>query len=135
MAAPQPPETGGTYDPDHHSIAHLLMARGELLAAGLVALSRYRTDCVDNWNGGQYRATLEVPAEAFDQVCGELRKCLDAACRDVIGSDSYSGLQICVLAPPEDPDWAVALIGVLELRRIPSQRIDVPILDVVSTSS
>ena len=111
------------------------MARGERRAAGVVALSRYRSDRVDNFDGGQYEVTLEVSAEAYDQARGELRSCLDAACEDIIGHGNYAGLQIRVLAPPEDPDWAAKLIDVLRLRRVPSERIDVPAIEPTAASA
>ena len=69
-----------TYDSAHHSLAALLMARGETFAAGVVAISRYRSYCIDNLDGGQYEVTLEVPAEAYDQARGDLMACLRAAC-------------------------------------------------------
>lgn len=116
------------YDAAHHSLAALLMARGETFAAGVVALSRYRSYCVDNLDGGQYEVALEVPAEAYDQARGELLECLRAACEDVVGAGNYAGLTIRVLAPPPDSDWATKLIDVLRLRRVPSERISTPAL-------
>jgi hypothetical protein len=134
MSNPTAPTTNNIYDTTHHSLASLLMARGERLAAGVVALSRYRSDRVDNFDGGQYEVTLEVLAEAYDQARGELRSCLDQACEDIIGHGHYAGLQIRVLAPHEDPDWAAKLIDVLRLRRVPSERIDVPAIGPAAAS-
>ena len=116
------------YDPARHSLAALLLARGETFAAGVVALSRFRSYCVDNLDGGQYEVTLEVPAEAYDQARGELVGCLRAACEDVVGAGSYAGLVIRVLAPPPDPEWASKLVVVLRLRRVPSERAETPAL-------
>lgn len=58
------------FEADRHAIARLLQARGEAHAAAIVALSVYRPDHVDNWDGGQYEATLEVPPEFYGQVAG-----------------------------------------------------------------
>lgn len=130
-----PPPPGTTYDPSHHSVASLRTARGEHLAAGIVALSRYRSGLVDNFDGGQYEVTLEVPAEAYDQACGALRSCLDAACNDVTGHGHHAGLQLLVLPPSHDPDWAAKLLDVLRLRRVPSERIEVPAIEPAPTSA
>jgi len=117
-----------TYDSAHHSLAALLMARGETFAAGVVAISRYRSYCIDNLDGGQYEVTLEVPAEAYDQARGDLMACLRAACEDVVGADHYAGLVIRVLAPPPDPEWTSKLVEILRMRRVPSERMDLPAL-------
>ena len=78
------------------------------------------------------RHTLAWP---YDQARGELRSCLEQACEDIIGHGHYAGLQIRVLAPHEDPDWAAKLIDVLRLRRVPSERIDVPAIGPAAASA
>jgi hypothetical protein len=112
------------YYPDHHALAKLLLARDERLAAAVVAMSDYRSDCVDNWDGGQYEVTLAVPAEAYDQVCDELYKPIDKACEAVVGAERYRGLCVRVLSPAAEADWAAKLLNELGVHRVPSERID-----------
>jgi hypothetical protein len=123
------------YDPAHHSLAALLMARGERFAAGIVAMSHYRSDCVDNWDGGQFLVTLDVPAQAYDQARNDLYPSLSAACEDIVGSEHYAGLHLGVLAPVEDSEWASKLIDILRLRRVPSERLDVAPLEAGVSAS
>ncbi|CPZ54761.1 Uncharacterised protein [Mycobacteroides abscessus] len=52
-------DPGDQYEADRCAIAKLLDARGHAEAAAIVAVSVYRPDLVDNWNGGQYEAVLE----------------------------------------------------------------------------
>jgi hypothetical protein len=119
-----PTEERAFYDPDHHAVANLLLAREERLAAAIVAMSDYRSACVDNWDGGQYEVSLAVPAEAYDQVCDELYEPIDKACGAVVGAERYRGLRVRVLPPVANIDWAVKLLNELGVHRVPSERID-----------
>lgn len=61
---------------ERRTIAELLLARGLKKAAAIVAMSGYRSDCVDNWNGGQYEVVQSVPAAQFDAVGADSRAAL-----------------------------------------------------------
>lgn len=112
------------FEADRHAIARLLQARGEPHAAAIVALSIYRPDHVDNWDGGQYEATLEVPPEFYDQVAGgEFAAVIGQAAEAIIGSGHYAGLNVRVLAQQPNPEWVEEVVNSLRARRITSERI------------
>ncbi|MEB3023570.1 hypothetical protein [[Mycobacterium] crassicus] len=113
------------FEADRHAIARLLQARGEAHAAAIVALSVYRPDHVDNWDGGQYEATLEVPPEFYDQVAGgELAVAISQAAEAIIGPGHYAGLNTRVLAQSPNPDWVEEVVNSLRARRVASERLD-----------
>ena len=55
------PQTVPDDEQARHTMARLLQARGEHVAAALVAVSNYQDFCVDNRDGGQYEAELAAP--------------------------------------------------------------------------
>lgn len=112
------------YERDRQALAQLLQARGEQHAAAIVAVSSYRDDCVDNWDGGQYEVTLAVPPEAYDHARTEFRDAIDLACADIVGHGRYRGLEICVRRPPYDPEWVAKVVDALDRRWVPSERVD-----------
>ena len=95
---------------EHRTIADLLLARGQEWAAAMLAASTYTSDCVDNWDGGQYEATIAVPAALFDRVDADTRTVLEAAARDIIGQDHFRGLSIQVRLVDPEPGWQRALL-------------------------
>ncbi|MBE5471750.1 hypothetical protein [Mycobacteroides abscessus] len=111
------------YEADRHAIARLLHARGKTEAAAIVAVSVYRPDLVDNWNGGQYEAVLEVAPELYDKANDEYRDVISSAAEARIGSDCYQGLRICLLAAAPQPDWVAEVVRGLQPIRVASERI------------
>lgn len=119
------PVDSDPFEADRRAIARLLQARGEAHAAAIVALSVYRPDHVDNWVGGQYEATLEVPPEFYDQVAGgEFAAVISQAAEAIIGSGHYAGLNTRVLAQSPNPDWVEDVVSSLRSRRVASERVD-----------
>lgn len=90
---------------ERRTMAELLMARGQRKAAAIVAVSGYRSDCVDNWDGGQYEVVLSVPAAQFDAVDEETRAAMEAAARAVTGAGHFFGLDLEVQLLSPQPDW------------------------------
>lgn len=113
------------YEADRHAIARLLHARGQTEAAAIVAVSVYRPDLVDNWNGGQYEAVLEVAPELYDKANGECGDAISSAAEALIGSDCYQGLRICLLTAPPRPDWVEEVVRGLRPVHVTSERIEV----------
>ncbi|CPR38254.1 Uncharacterised protein [Mycobacteroides abscessus] len=124
-------DPGDQYEADRCAIAKLLDARGHAEAAAIVAVSVYRPDLVDNWNGGQYEAVLEVAPELYDQASGEFRDAISSAAEAMIGSDCYQGLRICLLAAAPRPDWVEEVVRGLQPVRVASERVHVamPVID------
>jgi hypothetical protein len=91
------------------ALAALPAARGEQAAAAIVAMSDWRTDLVDNWNGGQYRGVLAVPPTCYDVVDGELRDALAGAAGAILGV-GFAGLDIEVRLGDAAPGWDVELL-------------------------
>lgn len=118
-------DQGDLYEADRHAIARLLHTRGQTEAAAIVAASAYRPDLVDNWNGGQYEAVLEVPPELYDHANGKFRDAISVAAEALIGGDCYQGLRICLLAAAPSPDWVGEVVQRLRPIRVTSERIDV----------
>ncbi|WP_255784568.1 hypothetical protein [Mycobacteroides abscessus] len=114
---------GDLYESQRCAIAQLLDARGHTAAAAIVAVSVYRPDLVDNWNGGQYEAVLEVPPELYDQANGEFSDAISSAAEAMIGSDCYQGLRVCLLAAPPRPDWVEEVVRGLRPVHVASERI------------
>ena len=90
---------------ERRTMAELLLARGQPKAAALVAMSDYRSEYVDNWNGGVYAVVLSVPAAQFDQVDPETRVALEGAARDITGAEQFSGLRLEVQLVDPEPGW------------------------------
>src|ERR1700733_3407515 len=76
------------------TMARLRQARGENVAAAVVAMSNYQDLCVDNWDGGQYESELAVPPEFYDLARAQFVEALDCVCSDLIGAERYRGLTI-----------------------------------------
>ncbi|PJE02738.1 hypothetical protein [Mycobacterium sp.] len=113
------------FEAERHAIARLLQSRDEPHAAAIVALSIYRPERVDNWDGGQYEAVLEVPPEFYDQATGEFADPISKAAEAVIGSGHYDGLNIRVLAQSHHPEWVEDVVSSLRARRVASERVGV----------
>jgi hypothetical protein len=111
---------------ERYALARLLQARGEDIAAAIVAVSTYDDVCVDNWNGGQFEAVLGVPPELYDQACEECADALDKACRNLIGNDRYRGLNITLRLTPIDSEWMAKIIEALNPQWVQSERPEKP---------
>jgi hypothetical protein len=109
---------------DRQALAKLLLARGEEVAAAIVAVSLYQHVLVDNWNGGQYEAVLEVPPEVYDVARSDFAKALDQVCSDLIGVERYRGLSICLKRDPAEPDWVGKILAALGPQRVSAERVD-----------
>lgn len=117
-------DQGDLHEADRHAIARLLHARGQTEAAAIVAVSVYRPDLVDNWNGGQYEAVLEVAPELYDKANGEYGDAISSAAEALIGSDCYQGLRICLLAAAPQPGWVEEVVRGLRPIHVASERIN-----------
>lgn len=95
---------------ERQAVAQLLLARGHHLAAALVAVSGYRSDCVDNWDGGQYEVTLLVPAGQYDVVDDDVRAAIMSAAAAVTGEGHFSGLIVAIRLPDHQPGWDEELL-------------------------
>lgn len=111
---------------ERYALARLLQARGEDIAAAIVAVSAYDDVCVDNWNGGQFEAVLAVPPELYDQACEEGADALDKACRNLIGDDRYRGLNITLRLTPIDSEWMARIMEAPNAQWVQSERLDKP---------
>lgn len=101
---------------ERRTVAELLVTRGQDRAAAIVAVSAYESNCVDNWDGGQYEVDLAVPAYLFDQVTEPIRTALDGAVGAVIGTGHYRGLSVSVRMSDPTPGWDNELIAFLRTR-------------------
>lgn len=90
---------------ERRTIAELLLARGHQKAAAIVAISGYRSDRVDNWDGGQYEVVLSLPAAQFDAVDEDSRAALEDAARVVTGEKHFAGLGLEVQLVEPRPGW------------------------------
>ena len=95
---------------ERQALAQLLAARGHRAAAAVVAISEWRTDLVDNWNGGQYTAVLAVPPAYYDLVEGDIREQLTAAASAVVG-ESFVGFDLELRLSDVEHGWDEALLG------------------------
>lgn len=108
------------------AIARLLQARGEDVAAGIVAVSNYRDFCVDNWDGGQYEAELAVPPQVYDLARSQHLEALDGACSDLVGAERYRGLRITLKRTDTNPHWIEQILAALKPHRVHSERVGTP---------
>jgi len=75
----------------------------------VVAASELTSDCVDNWNGGQYEVTLAVPAVMYDGACSKaVRAELSAAAEAVVTTKHFRGLEITLRRGVAPPGWDAA---------------------------
>src|SRR4051794_41127283 len=95
---------------ERQAVAQLLVTRGRHLAAALVAVSGYRSDCVDNWDGGQYEVTLLVPAGQYDIVDDDVRTAITSAAAAVTGEGYFRGLTVAIRVPDHQPGWDEQLL-------------------------
>jgi hypothetical protein len=95
---------------EHRTMVELLLARGKNLSAALVTASTYTSDCVDNWDGGQYEVNLGVPPRLFDRIDNETLAVLEAAARDVIRDSHFHGLSIHVGRIEPEPGWQETIL-------------------------
>src|SRR5579884_3063044 len=82
------------FDRERRTLAEILLARGHAKAAALVAISMYRCDRVDNWDGGQFETVLSVPATQFDLVTGDIREAIESAALAITGAGHFAGLSV-----------------------------------------
>jgi hypothetical protein len=95
---------------ERRTLAELLLARGESTAAALVAIADYRTDMVDNWNGGMYKVYLAMQPGQFDPIDDLTRSVIEIAARDIIGANHFAGLAIEVRLAEINPGWDERLL-------------------------
>lgn len=95
---------------EHRTMSALLIARGQRAAAAVLAASTYTSDCVDNWDGGQYEVVIAVPAVLFDRIDSETRAALEHAAKDIVGVEHFRGLVIQVRLMDPEPGWQQVLL-------------------------
>jgi hypothetical protein len=113
-----------------HTVARLLQARGEHIAAAVAAVSSYQDFCVDNWDGGQYEAELAVPPEVYDLARSQCAEALDLVCSDLIGAERYRGLRITLKRTDTDPNWVEEILEALRPHRVRSERVETTKLSI-----
>lgn len=101
---------GLVWEQERKTLAELLLARGNVCAAALVAVAEYRCDQVDNWDGGQYEVDLALPADVFDAADADIRADLADAARAVIGEGHFEGMTISVRRSALTPSWDKELL-------------------------
>lgn len=93
------------WERDRKTMAELLVARGEGDAAVLVTIAEYRSDMVDQWDGGQYDVDIALPAVAYDKADDAVRAAMTKAACDIIGQGHFNGLTISVRRSALTPNW------------------------------
>lgn len=93
------------WERDRKTMAELLLTRGEGHAAALVAISEYRSDMVDNWDGGQYEVDIALPAVAYDKADEAVRGAMTKAAQDIVGHGHFQGLKVSVRRSALTPNW------------------------------
>jgi hypothetical protein len=111
-------------EPGRQTMARLLQARGDVVAAAIVAVSIHQQVLVDNLDGGQYEAELAVPPEVYDTARSEYAEALDRVCGDLIGAERYRGLNITLKRTATKPEWIEDILAALKPQRVSSERID-----------
>jgi hypothetical protein len=124
------PQTEPDDEQARHTMARLLQARDEDVAAAVIAVSNYQDRCVDNWDGGQYEAELAVPPEVFDLARSQYAEAMDRVCSDFIGAERYRGLNIILKRTDTNPDWVEEILAALKPHRVYSERVEVTNLPV-----
>jgi hypothetical protein len=102
-------------------MCELLRHRGHDAAALVVAASELTTDCVDNWDGGQYDVTLAVPAVMYDGAGSEsVMAQLSAAAEAVVTAKHFRGLELTLRRGDAPPGWdAAAFADIMRTTRGP----------------
>ena len=100
-------------------MCNLLRHRGKDAAALVVAASELTSDCVDNWDGGQYEVTLAVPAVMYDGACSEaVRADLTAAAEAVVTTKHFRSLKITLRRGDAPSGWdAAAFAEIMDASR------------------
>ncbi|MCA2296675.1 hypothetical protein JF735_24055 [Mycobacterium avium] len=112
------------FERDRQAIAALLMARDHPHAAGIVAVSEFRSSYTGGFtDDGGFVATLSVPPELYDRALTEFREPITAACVAVVARQPFLGVEFHVRRPRYDAHWVEAIISVLEPRWVPSERV------------
>jgi hypothetical protein len=94
---------------DRQAMCELLRHRGNEAAALVVAASELNSDCVDNWDGGQYEVTLAVPAVMYDGArSDEVLAQLSAAAEAVVTTKHFRGLEITLRRGEAPAGWDAA---------------------------
>jgi len=97
---------------DREAMCELLRHRGQDRAALVVAAAQLTSDCVDNWDGGQYEVTLAVPAVMYDAASGEeIRAQLSAAAEAVVTAKHFRGLEITLRRGDAPFGWDAAVFA------------------------
>lgn len=93
-------------DEERLAACQLLRQRGCEGAALIVASSGWRSDCVDNWDGGQYEVELAVPAALYDVARDEAVLAeLNAAAEAVVGEKHFRGVVIALARSAAPAGW------------------------------
>ncbi len=92
---------------ERRTLVQLLDADGQPDLALVIAGSEYRSDCVDNWDGGQYEVTLGVPPEHIFNITAEHRENLERCLQVIVGEKHYQGLTVGVRLAEHQPGWDV----------------------------
>jgi len=93
------------HERERRTLVQLLDAAGQPALALVVAGSEYRSDCVDNWDGGQYEVTLGVPPEHIFNITDEHRQHLDRCLQVIVGEKHYRGVTVGVRLAEHQPGW------------------------------
>ena len=99
----------------------LLRHRGHDAAALVVSASELTSDCVDDWDGGQYEVTLAVPAVLYDGARSDaVTAALSAAAEAVITAKHFRGLELTLRRVDAPPGWeAAAFADIMRTERSP----------------
>lgn len=95
------------HERERRTLVQLLDAAGQPALALVIAGGEYRSDCVDNWDGGQYEVTLGVPPEHVFNITDEHRQHLDRCMQVIVGEKHYRGVVVGVRLSEYQPGWDV----------------------------
>lgn len=113
---------------DRQAMCELLRHRGHDAAALVVAAAELRSDCVDNWDGGQYEITLAVPAQMYDGARAEAVLAeLNAAAEAIVTTKHYRGLEITLRRGEAPAGWDARLFAeIMESERTRGAAVTTP---------
>jgi hypothetical protein len=95
------------HERERRTLVQLLNASAQPELALVVTGSEYRSDCVDNWDGGQYEITLGVPPEHIFKITDGHREHLERCLRVIVGEKHYRGLTVGVRLAEHQPGWDI----------------------------
>lgn len=95
------------HERERRTLVQLLDAAGQPALALVIAAAEYRSDCVDNWDGGQYEITLGIPPEHIFNITDEHRQHLERCLTVIVGEKHYRGLTVGVRLVEHQPGWDV----------------------------